>query len=125
MLTPDGRACPHYYVDAHRTARAREVCHLLTGTDGGERWTSALCRHCPVPEITRANRCPTMVLHARIAEPGWRIWQHRRVVVTATCTKSGEAVQNPMVGCGLCHAPLSFVVGPDAADGASHAAGEG
>ena len=56
-----------------------------------------------------------MVLHARIAEPGWRIWQHRRVVVTATCTKSGEAVQNPMVGCGLCHAPLSFVVGPDAA----------
>jgi hypothetical protein len=116
MRTPDGRLCPFYYVDAHRRSRVREACRLLEEEVDHARWTSELCAGCPTPEISAANRCETMILQARIAEPGWRLWQRRRVVVTATCTKTGGAVRDPMVGCGLCHTPLTFVVAPDAED---------
>lgn len=116
MQTPDGRECPYYYVDAHRRHREREVCHLLTGTASAKDWHSELCATCPVPDIKQANRCETMVLHARIGRRPWRIWEQKRMLIRATCTKSGEAVTDPMIGCGQCHAPISFVVyeAPDA-----------
>ena len=116
MQTPDGRACPFYYADAHRKSRVREACRLLESTPDDQYWTSGLCAGCPIPDITAANHCRTMQLHARIARPGWQLWRRHRIVVTATCTKSGGAVRDPMVGCGLCHAPLTFVVGPEATD---------
>ncbi|MBN1248061.1 MAG: hypothetical protein JXC32_10420 [Anaerolineae bacterium] len=110
MLTPDGRECPYYYVDAHRRSQVREVCHLLDGSPDAAAWHSDLCARCPVPEIKQANRCETMVLHARIGRRGWRFWEPQRMLIRATCTKSGGVVSDPMVGCGQCHAPISFVV---------------
>jgi hypothetical protein len=32
------------------------------------------------------------------------------MLIDASCTKSGTAVSDPMIGCGHCHAPISFVV---------------
>lgn len=110
MLTPEGRDCPYYYVNAHRRSQAREVCHLLDGSPDAAQWASAFCAMCPVPEIKRANGCETMVLHARIGKRPWRFWEQRRMVVHATCTKNGKRVGDPMVGCGQCHTPITFVV---------------
>jgi hypothetical protein len=114
MLTPDGRVCPYYYADAHRKSRIRESCRLLESTADHARWTSDLCVRCPTPEITTANHCETMVLQARISLPGWRWWRRRGVIVSAICSKSNGPVIDPMVGCGQCHTPLTFVVAPDA-----------
>jgi hypothetical protein len=91
-------------------ARLREGCHLLDGTPDQAQWTSELCASCPTPEITQANRCETMVLHGEVSRPGWRFWARPRMIVTAFCTRSGEPVADPMVGCGLCHPHLEFVV---------------
>ena len=115
MLTPEGRECPYYFVDAHRRRHAREVCHLLDGSPDAAAWRSDLCASCPVPDIKQANRCETMVLKARIGRNPWRFWQPKRMLIEAACTKTGKAVSDPMVGCGSCHAPISFVVynGPD------------
>jgi hypothetical protein len=38
----------------------------------------------------------------------------RGVQVTARCTRTGEAVEEPEIGCGLCHQPLQgFTLGED------------
>lgn len=36
--------------------------------------------------------------------------------IWATCTRSGAVVEDPYRGCGLCHTPLTFVVGPEPED---------
>lgn len=113
MQTPYGRECPFYTVNAHRRSQAVERCHLLEGTPDAKRWTSEYCATCPVPDIKRANQCENMVLHAHIGRPRWRFWERPRMMIRATCTRSGGAVEDPMVGCGQCHAPLEFVVYKD------------
>jgi hypothetical protein len=111
MRTPDGRECPFYYADSHRRAGTRETCHLLAAKpDAAANWTSDLCFGCPVPDIKRANRCADMVLEARIGTPGWRFWEKPRMLIDATCVRSRGRVENPMVGCGLCHGSLTFIV---------------
>ena len=111
MRIPDGRECPYYYVDTRRWREGKEeLCRLLAGTDDAARWTSELCRRCPVPDIRRANACPNMQLHARIRRPRWQFWKPLRIVVRATCTKSKGPVKDPYVGCGQCHGAIEFVV---------------
>ncbi len=108
MRTPDGRECPYYAVSYHRRTTPQETCHLL---EGERRWHSGLCARCPVPDIRRANACPYLVLHACIRRVHrWRFWEPERVLVHATCRRSGDVVSDPYVGCGLCHTPLQFVV---------------
>ncbi len=111
MQTPYGQSCPYYYADAHRKPHLREVCHLLDGSRDQQHWTSRLCQHCPVPDITRANRCETMILYGAIIRPRWRFWLSPYMAISATCTRSGASVPDPMIGCGLCHEPITFVVG--------------
>lgn len=113
MRIPDGRECPFYYAGYHRNVTSKEVCNLLDGRPDAAHWTSALCAVCPVPDIRRANGCTHMTLHARIDKRGWRFWEAERVLVDATCTRSGKTVANPYVGCGQCHGNLTFVVGQD------------
>ena len=118
MQTPDGRECPYYYLNAHRTTIEHERCNLLAGTADAAGWTSQLCATCIVPRIKAANKCENMVLHARIGRRPGRFWERKRVLVRATCLRSGGEVKDPMVGCGLCHTPLTFVVyeSPEAED---------
>lgn len=113
MITPYGQDCPYYYADAHRKPLVREFCHLMDGSPDQRQWTSRLCQDCPVPEIKRANRCETMVLHATIGRSRWRFWSPPHMIISATCTRSGGIVQDPRLGCGLCHAPLAFIVRED------------
>jgi len=113
MQTPYGQECPYYYLNAHRTTRVREGCHLIVGSPDAARWTSGLCAQCPVPAISQANRCENMTLRGRIARRPGRFWERPRVLVTATCSRAG-VVPDPMVGCGQCHAPIAFVVGDEA-----------
>ncbi len=113
MRTPDGRECPYYYGGYYRRAAAKAVCHLLDGQPDARHWTPALCATCPVPDIRRANGCASMILHAHIGKGGWRFWEGDRMRVHATCTRSKAAVQNPYVGCGLCHENITFVVGAE------------
>jgi hypothetical protein len=110
MRTPDGRECLFYYADAHRRAGTREHCHLLATKPDAAIWTSDLCVTCPTPDIKRVNRCSEMGLHGRIGGTGWRFWQKSRMLIHATCAKSRGRVENPMVGCGLCHESLTFIV---------------
>jgi len=113
MRVPDGRECPYYDGGYYRRAAAKERCHLLDGRPEAKVWTSALCRHCRAPDIHRANGCANMILHARVGGSGWRFWELRRMHIWATCTRSGAVVEDPFRGCGLCHTPLTFVVGPE------------
>ncbi len=113
MQTPDGCECPYYYLNAHRTTRVHELCHLLEGTADAAHWESQLCSSCEVPDIKMANRCQNMVLHARIGRRPGRFWEHKRMLIYATCLRSGGVVRDPMVGCGQCHVPLTFVVCED------------
>ena len=110
MLTPDGRHCSYYYIDAHRRLEAREVCHLLAGNPDADQWTSDLCASCPVPEIKRANQCEHMVLNAQIKRYRLQFWRAPEMQIVANCLRSGGRVSDPMVGCGLCHTPIQFVV---------------
>lgn len=110
MRTPEGRECPFYYIDTYRRASARELCHLLSGKPDAALWTSDLCCTCPVPDIKRANQCQDMILTAHIGKRSLRFWEKPRMLIEANCTRSGQLVDNPMVGCGLCHTPLTFVV---------------
>ncbi|MBN1260272.1 MAG: hypothetical protein JXB35_06285 [Anaerolineae bacterium] len=110
MRTPDGKACPYYYVDVQRWRTGPDECRLIEGQPGTENWSSELCRQCPVPDIRRANACPNLVLHARIGRRPLRFWEKPRMQIQATCTKSKGPVADPYVGCGLCHEHLTFLV---------------
>lgn len=103
MRTPFGAECPYYYAD-HARGRERQECRLLGAWHGQKGWTSNLCARCPVPGIHRANACPDLRLHGRIRD-GF-LGLGRKVVVTASCVRSGGAVEAPEIGCGLCHPPV-------------------
>ncbi len=113
MRTPDGRECPYYYADVQRWHTRREECRLLEYQTDAAQWTSALCQACQVPNIRRANACPTLRLHARIRRRLLRFWERPRMTISASCSKSGGVVANPYVGCGQCHEALTFMVRED------------
>ena len=99
MRTPAGIECPYFYGNYFR-GKSQEECRLLSGANPPLRWTTDLCRTCPVPGIQRANACQHMSLRPQITSIlGFR----RRVQVTAYCRKTSQVVQEPHVGCGSCH----------------------
>ncbi len=100
MRTPFGAECPHYYGDFHR-GRNVETCRLLGLGDGADKWRSSLCSKCAVPRLVMANACPSLRLHGRVSA-GF-LGFGRRMLITASCVRSGGAVVHPEVGCGLCH----------------------
>jgi hypothetical protein len=100
MRTPAGTECPYYYEDFHR-GRSRQECRLIASTPGGGTYAPDLCAKCRVPRIILANACPYMVLEARVVSG--LLGLRRRVEITASCTRSGEIVHEPEVGCGQCH----------------------
>jgi hypothetical protein len=101
MRTPAGSDCPFYHADFHRGRQVQE-CRLVARTPGGGRWATDLCGRCRVPNIQRANACPNLVLQARV-RPGW-LGLGRGIDINASCVKSGGAVAEPEIGCGVCHA---------------------
>ncbi len=107
MKTPAGRDCPHFYGDYFR-GRNVEECRLLEAQ--GQAWTPNLCSSCPVPDIARANSCLHMRLKVKVGRPISAVFQ-RRVQVSAYCEKQMQAVPEPEIGCGECHAlPFTFEV---------------
>ncbi len=106
MRTPAGKECPHYYQDSHR-GNTVEECRLLESSPGSLPWEPKVCAICAVPDILRANRCPNLVLEARLV----RRLLRRRVEVTAYCTEQQQAVSNPYIGCGHCHPEAAAILG--------------
>ena len=93
-----GKECPYFYGDYHR-GKHHEECRLLKKTNPS--WELKYCTTCPVPEITRANACPKMILSGAIKSRKKKI--KKRVVVSAYCTKTLQDVENPYLGCSECH----------------------
>lgn len=107
MKTPAGQECPYFHGDYYR-GRNVEECRLLKAS--GQRWSSDLCKTCPVPAIARANSCKYMQLQANVSRSAFAFFQ-RRVQVSAYCEKSQRNVAEPHIGCGECHElPFSFKV---------------
>ena len=100
MRTPFGQECRYYYQDFHRS-RSTQECRLVDGSPSAGLWVSDVCRDCPVPGILRANGCAHMHLQGRVVK-GF-LGFGRRMVVTATCSRSGGRVDEPHIGCGQCH----------------------
>ena len=115
MRTPAGTECSYYYEDFYRGRSAQE-CRLIGRNPRSEPWQPALCSHCPVPSILRANACPHMVLEGR-AVKRW-LGLVRRVEVYAVCTEYQVEVENPYVGCGHCHPRAATILEAELADGA-------
>lgn len=100
MRTPAGTECPYYYEDFHR-GRSHQECRLIASTPEGGTYSPDLCARCRIPRIVLANACPNMVLEARVVSGLLRL--RRRVEITANCTRSGDIVREPEIGCGQCH----------------------
>ncbi len=92
--------CEFYFEDYYR-GREKQECRLLARSNRLKGWTVGLCRSCPAPRIRRANRCPDMILEARI-DTGF-LGLGRKIVVEAFCTRTMREVMEPMIGCGECH----------------------
>ena len=111
MRTPAGTECPYYYADYYR-GRDVEECRLIDPEQSDKEWTPDVCSSCPVPEIVRANGCKHMTLHARLKRGFLGIG--KIVEVNAYCSRAGEAVREPRIGCGRCHEDLpSFTLAPE------------
>ena len=85
-----GKECPYFYGDYHR-GKHHEECRLLKNTNPP--WELKYCTTCPVPEITRVNACPHMILSGVIKSSLFGL--KKRVVVSAYCTKTHQNVENP------------------------------
>jgi hypothetical protein len=103
--------CEFYFADYFR-GLDRQECRLLARGGRAKDWTIELCHSCPSPRIRQANRCPDMILEARVAV-GFLGWG-RKVVVEAFCTRTMRDVTAPMVGCGECHQYEGGTRGPQA-----------
>jgi hypothetical protein len=99
MRTPYGFECRYFYGNYFR-GRKQEECRLIDLTSSLP-WKSELCKSCPVPGILRANACEHMVLQGEVQKT--MLGLRRKMKVTAFCSKSGEIVTEPEVGCGQCH----------------------
>ncbi len=95
MRTPAGFECRYFYGNYHR-GRKQEECRLI-----GDNWSPDLCKTCPVPAILRANACTHMVFEGTVNR--FLFGLKKQVTVKAYCTKSGQAVEEPEIGCGQCH----------------------
>ncbi len=98
MTTPWRPNCEFFFEDHYRGRDTLE-CRLLARNPTHQDWDIGLCRTCPVPRILQANRCPNMILEARIESH----WLRRAVAITAFCTRVMSEVKEPLVGCGHCH----------------------
>jgi len=98
-MTMQWRPTCDFYFEDHFRGRDVQECRLLARNPIRQAWEIGLCRTCPVPRVQQANRCPNMIVEARIESRLLR----RRVVITAFCTRAMHEVDEPMVGCGLCH----------------------
>lgn len=105
MRTPAGFECRYFYGNYYR-GRKQEECRLISPATANQ-WKPDLCRTCPVPAILRANACPHIVLQGDVQKS--MLGMVKRVKVTAYCTKSGEDVSHPEIGCGQCHPVLDFL----------------
>jgi len=92
--------CEFYFEDYYR-GMERQECRLLGRSGEGHEWTPGLCRSCPVPRIRQANRCPDMILEARVSSAFLGLG--RKVSLTGFCTRTMQEVKDLMVGCGECH----------------------
>jgi hypothetical protein len=110
MITPAGAECPFYYEDYHR-GRERQECRLIDRTPNGGTYTPDLCSKCAVPGIVRANACPNLVLEGRVKKT--LLGLRRKVEVSAYCTRTMRAVDEPHIGCGQCHLEFPTFVTPD------------
>jgi hypothetical protein len=81
-----------------------QECRLISHTQNGGTFTPDLCAHCRVPRILMANACPNMILEARVTSR--LLGLHKRVQVTANCTRTSDVVNEPEIGCGQCHLAL-------------------
>lgn len=110
MITPAGKECRHFYGDYAR-GRHIERCRLVE--DHKLDWAPYMCEKCPVPEILQANACEHQQLMPRLEKP--LFFLRPAVQVSAHCAQCECDVDEPRVGCGLCHPlPQAFVVGPEA-----------
>ena len=109
MKTPAGFECKFFYGNYFR-GRHDEECRLIGNAPSPGNWTADLCASCPVPGIIRANACENMILEGKVEKV--LLGLKRRVKVSAFCVKSEQPVEEPEVGCGLCH-ELPFVLKED------------
>lgn len=100
MRTPFGKECPYFFGDYYR-GRNQEECRLIQSSSSPKKWTSELCKNCPIPGILQANSCSNMILEAEVSSVIFGIGKH--IAVTAYCTKSKKKVKEPHIGCGECH----------------------
>jgi hypothetical protein len=98
-----GKECPYFYGDYHR-GKHHEECRLIGNANPP--WEIKYCKTCPVPDISRANACPHMILSGEI-KPGL-LGFFKKVNVTAYCTKTHQDVENPYLGCNECHPILDL-----------------
>lgn len=100
MRTPAGTECRYFYGNYFR-GKNQEECRLIGNQPAPGDWNRKLCLACPVPGIIRANACEFLVLHGEVKRTLGIL--KKRVVVTASCTKTKIMVSEPHIGCGQCH----------------------
>ena len=100
MRTPAGKDCSYFYGNYFRGANFEE-CRLIGNASPPNDWRRELCKTCPVPDIQRANSCEFMTLSGEVMTSIFGII--RRMKITANCSKKGGRVEDPMIGCGICH----------------------
>ncbi len=104
MKTPAGFECRYFYANYYR-GRNQQECRLIGAHPAdGERWTPGLCRDCPVPRLLSVNACRHLLLDGRVVKTWGGLG--RKVVVSATCSKTLGEVARPEIGCGHCHENL-------------------
>jgi hypothetical protein len=108
MQTPFGQECRYFYGDYFR-GKNHEECRLLGTSTSKQNWTSKLCKSCPVPGIILANACQSMVLKGYMSTGFLGIGKSMKI--TAYCEKSKSQVNEPQIGCGLCH-PIADIFTP-------------
>jgi hypothetical protein len=102
MKNPAGVECKFFYGDYFRGKNIEE-CRLVGNAASPNNWSPDICRSCPVPAILLANGCEYLILTGKILQ---RFLRKRHMLVSAFCTKSKTAVNEPKVGCGQCHPNL-------------------
>lgn len=105
MRTPAGFECRYFYGNYYR-GRKQEECRLIGAAAPPNNWSPDLCKTCPVPAILRANACSHMVLEGTVNRSLFGL--KKQVLVKAYCTKSGQTVAEPEIGCGQCHPLPNF-----------------
>lgn len=101
MRTPFGSECRFYYEDYHR-GRDTQECHLVQQSSSRGNWSSQLCKRCPLPIIQQSNSCDNMVLSGQVRNGFLGLM--RSMKISSYCSKAGNNVEEPQIGCGQCHA---------------------